>query len=146
VLTGWPVQSSTELEVFPHLLYGFRSTAEQAGFLDKYHGEDRPHWMDDDCYFKLGFFHKELTADQLIKVEESVREYLRDRGPVTVDLRMEDVSIVLYKDPSLKKDDVVAKVSLAEFIGDQRKVELLYERLDDGIHRINEAQRPKAQR
>ncbi len=129
LLTGWPVQSSTELEVFPHLLYNFRLAAEQAGFLDKYHSEDRPHWMDDDCYLKLGFFRKEITEDQLINVEEAVREYLRNRGPVTVDLRVEDVSIVLYKDPSLKKKDVIDKVSLADFISDHRKVELLYDRL-----------------
>lgn len=129
MLTGWPVQAPDASDAFPHLLYDFRLAAESAGFLDKYHSDDSPHWMDDDCYLKLGAFRERIASDELRGVEEALREFLRARPPVTVDIAVEDISVVLYSDPSLKGETIVERVPLREFIEDPKKVEMLYARL-----------------
>lgn len=128
ILTGWPVKGPDELHVFPHFLYDFRLAAEDAGFLDKYHGNKYPHWKDDDCFIKLGIFRGKMTYEQLRRVEERVRDYLYKykRGPVTVDIRVKDVSILLYKDPSLGKGCMIECVPLVEALDDPTRVRDLY--------------------
>lgn len=37
MITGWPISSPDELENFPHNLYTFRKSLEDAGLSDKYH-------------------------------------------------------------------------------------------------------------
>lgn len=127
VLTGWPVRARDKLTEFPHHLYDFRLAAESAGFVDKYHSDDNPHWMDDDCYIKLGSFAESVHG--LDDLEQKVRDYLSHRDAVTVDITAEDVSIVLYNDTSLKQESIVRRVTLADAIADTGKVLELYGRL-----------------
>jgi len=127
VLTGWPIGAADALSEFPHSLYDFRLAAESAGFLDKYHTDEAPHWMDDDCFIKLGSFKSSLG--NLSNVEHSIREYLCTLKPVTVDIRAEDVSVLLYKDPSLKEEAIVDRVALSEAIADERRIIQLYHQL-----------------
>jgi hypothetical protein len=125
ILTGWPVRRREALHDFPHSLYDFRRAAESAGFLDKYHGDEAPHWMDDDCYIKLGWFRKSLR--NLDRVEHKMREYLRGIEPVTVDMTAANVSIVSYRDPSLRRGAIVRRVTLRQAIQDVRKIRRLYQ-------------------
>jgi len=127
VLTGWQVRTSENLSEFPHSLYDFRLAAESDGFLDKYHSDKAPHWMDDDCYIKLGSFIHSVA--NLGDVEERMRNYLSKRGAVTVDITAEDVSIVLYEDPSLKKEAIIDRILLSDAVADEHRIIQLYHRL-----------------
>jgi len=130
MLTGWPVRAPDRLTEFPRYLYDFRVAAEKAGFADKYHTDEAPHWMDDDCYIKLGSFKKPL--ERLDDLQQRIRDYLSDRDPVTVDITARDVSIILYSDPSLTEEAIIRRVALSEAIADAGKVPELYEELIHG--------------
>jgi len=129
ILTGWPVESAQSIDVFPRSLYDFRLAAERAGFLDKYHGDQNPHWMDDDCYIKIGNLPPNIKARQLRHFQRAMREYLRKSGPVTVTMRLADVSIVLYRNPSMGRGSVVEEVRLRDALINHRRLEALFSRL-----------------
>ena len=126
VITGWPVCGPRELETFPHRLYEFRQSVEEAGFLDKYHSDEKPHWKDDDCFMRVGTFSGVLPYEQLRATEKAVRDYLSNRKPVAVDVTVDDVSILLYDDPSLEEGHVKQCVPLANFLEDPSAVKRLY--------------------
>jgi hypothetical protein len=126
VLTGWPVGGSQQTRVFPHSLYGFRRATEEAGFLDKYHSDGKPHWQDDDFFLRLGTFAGGLSKNYLGSIEDSVRRCLARRRPITIEVRVQDVSILLYESPSLDEEHVRARVPLAVFLKDHTSVDELY--------------------
>jgi len=126
MLTGWPISEFQHAQVFPHSLYEFRKAAEEAGFLDKYHSDDKPHWRDDDFFIRIGTFASGLSPNQLGSIEDSVRRRLAGNRPVTIDVNVGDVSIVLYESPSLDEEYVRARVPLAEFLKDHTSVDELY--------------------
>ena len=126
VMTGWPVAGPHSLNVFTHELYAFRQAAEAAGVLDKYHSDQKPHWKDDDFFIRLGTFSSS-DSNQISAIEECVRELLSDRTPISINVRVQDVSIVLYEDASLQEDVVRARVPLAAFLEDHWAADFLYE-------------------
>ena len=126
ILTGWQVRAADQLSDFPRHLYDLRFAAESAGFVDKYHSDSAPHWMDDDCYLKLGAFKGSIEGSST-DWQEDIREYLSCQEPVTVDIVAEDVSIVLYENPSLSC--VKKRLTLPEAVEDPGKVVELYEEL-----------------
>lgn len=129
MITGWPVQSPKAPTAFPHVLYDFRFAAESAGFLDKYHFDQKPHWKDDDCYIKLGKLEKGFSQKEINVFEDRIRQYLHDRGPMTVDIKVEDVSFVLYRGPDLKRGDIIDSVSLTDALNGPIRVVELYQEL-----------------
>lgn len=126
LITGWPAAHQDDVDDFRHLLYDFRLAAERAGFLDKYHSNADPHWMDDDWYVKIGSFRETLSIRKIRKVEAGVREFLRRMGPTVVPVREDDISIVRYTDPSLARINKGDCVPLRVGINDPAKVEALY--------------------
>jgi len=130
VVTGWPVGGPEDLETFPHTLYSLRAAVEEAGFCDKYHSDGKAHWKDDDCYIRLGTFAPRISGHELRSIERGVRNYLSTRDPITVDVDVADVSILLYDAPSLAEEDVKARVPLALFLEDESHVDRLYDQID----------------
>lgn len=129
MITGWPVNSPVEPGAFPHTLYDFRRSVEAAGFSDKYHYEcdhKDAHWKDDDCFIKIGKFASPTTPEQRDAIDAALRAYLSNRKPVTVDITADDVSIVLYDDPSLHLNHVKKRVNLKQFLDDPQEVERMY--------------------
>jgi hypothetical protein len=67
--------------------------------------QEKPHWKDDDFFIRLGFFKP--VNDTLKPSFESLLNRLRDflciRGPVTVDVPIDAISIVYYDNPSLDR-------------------------------------------
>ncbi len=110
-------------------LYELRRCAEDAGFLDKYHGDDKPHWKDDDFFLRLGTFADNLSNNQLHSIESSIRDYLAGRQPVAVEVGVRDISILLYDSPSLEEEHVRGRVPLAAFLRDHSSVSRLYRQL-----------------
>jgi hypothetical protein len=129
MLTGWPVEGPLQLRTYPRHLYTFRRAAEEAGFLDKYHCGDKPYWKDDDFFIRVGTFSENLSVDQLQEIEESVRRFLSIRPPTVVDVGIEDISIVLYRDSSLKQENVISSIPLRVFLQDHTQVDRLYAKL-----------------
>jgi hypothetical protein len=132
MLTGWPVGGPLHLQTFTHDLYEFRFAAEDAGLLDKYHSDDKPHWKDDDFFMRLGTFSRDIGPDQLSAIQESMREFLAARQPIAVEVNVRDVSIVLYDHSSLKKEHVRARIPLTAFLEDYSHVDRLYHRIAEG--------------
>ncbi len=134
MITGWPISSPDQLESFPHNLYKFRQSLENAGFSDKYHySKDHKfgHWKDDDCFIRIGTFSHPLKAEQHKAIEVAVRDYLSKRKPITVDITVDDISIILYDDPSLDEKSIKGRVSLNEFLNDCTTVKQLYEEVKE---------------
>lgn len=130
MITGWPVNSPDELDAFPHSLYDFRRSLEDAGFSDKYHyGNDqqRAHWKDDDFFIKIGTFACPPSKEQREAIDAAVRDYLSNRKPMSVDVTADDVSIVLYDDPSLDESHVRDRVTLKQFLDEPTTVKNMYE-------------------
>jgi len=122
MLTGWPVVVNKDLSKFPRYLYGFRRAAEESGYLDSYHSNDKPHWKDDDCYIRLGTFGA-LPATKNNSIVQNVRDFLSQRKPATVDIGLQDLSIVCYKDTSLTNKRYWP---LVDVLGNPNFVESLY--------------------
>lgn len=131
MITGWPVKDPQRPHTFNHQLYAFRCAAEEAGFLDKYHLLEHPDWKDDDFFLRVGTFSGDLSAQELDSLQRLVRRKLSHLGPTTVAVNVDDVSILLYDSPSLKEENIRARVPLRDFLQDYKSVERLYERVID---------------
>jgi hypothetical protein len=132
IITGWPISSPDELENFPHNLYDLRKSLEEAGLSDKYHypeNHEFGHWKDDDCFIRIGTFSHPLRAEQRKAIEAAVRNYLSERKPITVDITVNDISIILYDDPSLDEKSIRGRVSLKKFLDRPEKVKQLYDKV-----------------
>ena len=129
MLTGWPVASADNVVQFTHQLFDFRRATEDAGLLDKYHSNEKPHWKDDDCFIRIGTFTAPIPLAQLAATQKAVRDYLSRRQPLTVDVTVEDVEVVLYERPSMAEDQIRREVSLAAFLDDASTVKVLYEEI-----------------
>jgi hypothetical protein len=128
MITGWPVAGPGGLECFPHSLYKFRQSLEQAGFSDKYHNQrhDNAHWRDDDCFIRVGTFRGPIPIEQLRATQQAMRTLLSRTRPVAVDVTVSDVSIVLYTDPSLGEQYVRRIIPLGEFLDNSSCLKRLY--------------------
>ena len=130
MITGWPTDGPDHLDTFPHSLYEFRCSLEQCGLADSYHYHQdhiRRHWKDDDCYIRIGTFVGPAPAEQFRATENAVRSFLSNRKPVVIDLTVNDVSFVLYDDPSLLSRHVKRQVRLKEFLKNPSSVKELYD-------------------
>jgi len=130
MITGWPVNNPDELDAFPHNLYDLRRSLEEAGFSDKYHyGKDQQyaHWKDDDCFIKIGTFCCPPSKEQRGAIDAAVRDYLSNRKPVAVDITPDDISIVLYDDPSLDESHIRDCVTLKQFFEKPTTVKKMFE-------------------
>ncbi len=127
LITGWPVQGPADIETYPHCLYEFRRALEEAGLSDKFHSNKNPHWRDDDFYIRVGTFTWPLRAGQLGAIQKIIRDYLSKRKPATIDVMVDDVSIILYDDPSLEEKHIRQQVPLADFLKDPSTVKRLYD-------------------
>lgn len=126
ILTGWPVRSARDGETFTHRLYEFRRAVEEAGFLDKHHGMIKSHWKNDDFFLRLGTLPSNIPNESLRLMKNAVRKCLSERESVTIDVTVDDVTIVLYDDTSLAETHVKASVPLASFLDDHARIEGLY--------------------
>jgi len=129
MITGWPIEGPNELHTFPHSLYQFRQSVEQCGLADKYHyhhDHENGHWKDDDCFIRIGSFLGPLPPDQFCATENAVRAFLSNRKPVVIDMTVDDVSIVLYDNPSLEEQYVRERVPLATFLSDPCTLKEVY--------------------
>jgi hypothetical protein len=97
MMTGWPYDGPN----YPRSLFGLRLAAEGFGLLDKYHGVEISHWKDDDFYIGLGRIGK-VPRTVLNDVEERVRGWMSQQPPVECDVRLEDLSFVLYRNSGLE--------------------------------------------
>jgi hypothetical protein len=132
MITGWPIAGPGKLECFPHSLYKFRQSLEQAGLVDKYHyhqKHDNAHWKDDDCFIRVGTFRGPIPIEQLRATQQAMRTFLSSMKPVAVDVTVADVSIVLYADPSLEEQYVRKRVPLSEFLENPSCLKRLYDAL-----------------
>lgn len=125
MITGWPVEGPNNLNAFTHELYAFRKAAEAAGLLHKYHNANKPHWRDDDFFIRLGTLSP-TNAQQVAPIEDSIRRSLAARTPISIEVRVQDVSIVRYEDASLPVETVRSCVPLATFLDDHSKLDYLY--------------------
>ena len=125
LLTGWPIKESGSLNQMSRHIYGFRWAVENCGFLDKYHSAEKPYWKDDDFYLRLGTF-RECPAPKFESFVERMRDYLCLRKPITLDVNLENVSIVYYESPLLEK--VIEEISLVDALKEPQLVEALYDR------------------
>lgn len=128
MITGWPVASLDSLEVFPHSLYKFRQSLEQAGFLDKYHNRnhDTEHWKDDDFFIRVGTFRTPIPCEQLRATQKAMRTLLSTARPIAIDVMVANISIVLYTDPSLRERYVRKIIPLDEFLEDSSCLRRMY--------------------
>ena len=117
MITGWPVGANGE---FDHSLHGIRVAGQGFGLLDKYHTDEdgKTHWADDDWYSRLGTV-REVPQRVLARIVDEVRLRLSRRPQVTYPVRLEDLSVVVYKDTRLKEllsvhsiDNVIANPGL----------------------------------
>lgn len=132
MITGWPIDGPGKLESFPHSLYKFRQSLEQAGLVHKYHRHEKhddAQWMDDDCFIRVGTFHGPVPVEHLRATKQAMRTFLSGMEPVTVDVTLGDVSIVLYADPSLQDRYVRRCVPLYEFLDNPSCLKRLYDAL-----------------
>jgi hypothetical protein len=122
VITGWPV-------AFTHRLYEFRRSLEQAGLADKYHYDaphEKAHWKNDDCFIRIGTFREPLPVETLREIQHGMRTFFANMEPVVVDLTPADVAIVSYLNPSLREQDVLARIPLPAFLDDPASLRRLY--------------------
>jgi hypothetical protein len=118
---------------FPRFLYEFRRAAEGGGFLDKYHLAGKPHWKDDECSLRLGTLKG--PTRHFGKIEKEMRDWMANQQPILLDITIEDVSIVLYDEPSLKPEEVLDLdiVPLLDALEKPSRVAELYGRLESRL-------------
>jgi hypothetical protein len=125
VMTGWPVSPLGTRNGFPHSLSLFRRRFEKAGFLDKYHSDAHPQWMNDDCHLKLGLLSKEIET--LPAIIDEMRNFFSAIEPVFIDIFPRDIDIILYHDTSLAEESVIQKLPLTGAVEDPDSLYRLWE-------------------
>jgi hypothetical protein len=124
VITGWPVVSARKKKTFSHSLYSFRRDCEKAGFLDKYHSDAFPLWKDDDCYIKLGTLTENMH--DFTPVIGKMREYMSGLEPVIIELKPEHVDIIVYRNTSLTRENIIEKLPLLDVVKHPDSLEELF--------------------
>ena len=130
MITGWSVGADGE---FDNRLHQLRKAAEEFGLLDKYHTDEheKTHWKDDDWYLRLGTI-REVPSRVLARIVDQVRRRLSKRLPVTYPVKLNDLSVVVYKDTLLK--ELLSVSPIDDVIADPDLLPTLYRRIG---HRIN---------
>jgi hypothetical protein len=122
MLTGWPIRLNDHTS-FTRQVYGFRRAAENCGFLDKYHSSEKPYWKDDDFYLRLGTLTR-FPSNKLDSLLEKVRDFLSSMPPLCVDVRIEHVSFVYYREANLK--DIIREIPLVDVLDDPTLIKSLF--------------------
>jgi hypothetical protein len=124
IITGWPVDEPSS---FTHGLYEFRRSLEQAGLADKYHYDtqhEKAHWKNDDCFIRIGTFREPIPIRD---TQQRMRTFFSNMEPVLIDIAPADVSIVQYTNPSLREQDILARIPLPTFVNDPSSLKLIHD-------------------
>jgi hypothetical protein len=123
ILTGWPIAGTFQ---FPRTLFGIRPAAENFNLLDKYHGLEKSHWMDDDFYIRLGTL-RSIPHDDVVAVEAEMRQWLSEEAEMRCPVHLDDVSVVLYEDTQLKR--IRHAYSISELVSNPSLLPQLYDQI-----------------
>jgi hypothetical protein len=114
VVMGWPIRGKPfqqrpgtpsdrdqEAKLYPLTLDVLRRAAQAYGVLHAYHRGLAD--VDNDLFFRIGLFidQPSLTVRLRDTLESEVRQFLSIQPPLVLEIRLEQVSIALYEDPTL---------------------------------------------
>lgn len=90
-------------ENFSQSIYQIRKELERYHFLHGYHRNETD--RDNDFYMRIGYLNPERArAADIPEFEERIREFLAAQNPVNVQLKRDDLYIIVYEDPKLPPD------------------------------------------
>lgn len=106
VLMGWPILRKDEerpnLDVYPTTLHEIRRGTQPFNILHNYHRQLTD--IDNDFYFRIGLLNsREILSSTLATVEKTIRQYLSQSGPWSVEVNLSNLSVVAYSDETLPK-------------------------------------------
>ncbi len=95
ILIGWSCRDKN----FPMDLDRLRLEGQNCNILHKYYNSiDR---VDNDLYMRLGMFVKELTTEEIEKIEAKGREFLAVRSPLYLSIDTNSIFFTYYQDEFL---------------------------------------------
>jgi hypothetical protein len=95
VLIAWPCRGKN----YPMDLDRLRLEGQNFNILHKYHNSIEE--VDNDLYMRLGMFAEELTAEEIKRLEISMREFLEARSPLYLSIDANSVFFTYYQDEFL---------------------------------------------
>src|ERR1700676_2263669 len=114
VVMGWPIRRQPfqkppatlpsfvqEARLYPLTLELVRRAAQAYGVLHAYHRA--PTDVDNDLFFRIGRLIDQTSLNEKLRdtLESEVRQFLSRQPPLILDIRLEQVSIVLYEEDTL---------------------------------------------
>jgi hypothetical protein len=110
VVMGWPIcgepfqqppASIREARLYPLTLDAVRRAAQAYGVLHAYHRDLTD--IDNDLFFRIGLLadRTSLTTRVRDTLEAEVRQFLSIQPPLILDIRLDQVSVVLYEEDTL---------------------------------------------
>jgi hypothetical protein len=116
VMMGWPIRGKPfqqppatpsamvqEGKLYPLTLDAVRHAAQGYGILHAYHRALTD--VDNDLFFRIGLLvdHTSLSERVRDTMETEARQFLSKQPPLILDIRLEQVSVVLYEDDTLPR-------------------------------------------
>lgn len=93
VAMGWPYDRSGILDYI-------RRSFNQVHVLHKWHTADSD--VDNDFFFVLGRMNlKLITGDDIVRAEQSMRKYMANLNPVTIEVSRSTINLVCYENTQL---------------------------------------------
>jgi hypothetical protein len=124
MITGWPVSPRSENE-FPRDLFHLRRAAENYGFLEKYHTNERPYDKDDDFYIRIGTFN-DFPEVHLQKLQSNIRNYMSNCDSFIVDVFLNHIDFIYYQCPTPLT--IIDKIPLNDALTNPKLLTHLYKR------------------
>jgi hypothetical protein len=115
-IVGWPIRGTPntnqnptvndllhENRIYPTKLDEIRQAAKGFGFLHKYY--EHINDFDNDFYFRIGLFDSMSISDEDQEaVEYSIRQFLSDTPPITIEINQSDLYFVFSDKETLPRD------------------------------------------
>jgi hypothetical protein len=116
VMMGWPIRGQPfrqppatpaalvqEGELYPLTLDTVRHAAQVYGILHAYHRTLTD--LDNDLFFRIGLLVDQASLSERVRdtMETEARQFLSKQPPLILNIRLEQVSVVLYEEDTLPK-------------------------------------------
>ena len=116
LIIGWPIRGTPstnenltiidllqESRIYPTTLDKIRQVAKGFGCIHRYYQDIND--FDNDFYFRIGLFDSmSLSEEEQDAVENSVRQFLSDSPPITIEINQSDLYFVFSDKETLPRD------------------------------------------